>query len=160
MRCRRGKRQALPVQPPIAARRGVRDTMVRVLLATMLTPKMASAEDESLTETLTYQERLELLINAPAEGMKEDTIVRVHEWPCILFAPNTERMAMVAGRQHCFRVWRCTFGVVFIHQLFFLMIILSLLCLLACLLLSGIHRNGYHAGHIARHLHLGHGEDR
>lgn len=148
------------MQPPIAARRGVRDTMVRVLLATMLTPKMASAEDESLTETLTYQERLELLINAPAEGMKEDTIVRVHEWPCILFAPNTERMAMVAGRQHCFRVWRCTFGVVFIHQLFFLMIILSLLCLLACLLLSGIHRNGYHAGHIARHLHLGHGEDR
>lgn len=107
------------MQPPIAARRGVRDTMVRVLLATMLTPKMASAEDGSLTETLTYQERLELLINAPAEGMKEDTIVRVHEWPCILFAPNTERMAMVAGRQHCFRVWRCTFGVVFISSIVF-----------------------------------------
>lgn len=148
------------MQPPIAARRGVRDTMVRVLLAAMLTPKMASAEDGSLTETLTYQERLELLINAPAEGMKEDTIVRVHEWPCILFAPNTERMAMVAGRQHCFRVWRCTFGVVFISSIVFFDDILSLLCLLACLLLSGIHRNGYHAGHIARHLHLGHGEDR
>lgn len=65
------------MQPPIAARRGVRDTMVRVLLATMLTPKMASAEDGSLTETLTYQERLELLINAPAEGMKEDTIAYI-----------------------------------------------------------------------------------
>lgn len=134
MRCRRGKRQALPVQPPIAARRGVRDTMVRVLLATMLTPKMASAEDGSLTETLTYQERLELLINAPAEGMKEDTIVRVHEWPCILFAPNTERMAMVAGRQHCFRVWRCTFGVVFISSMVFFFDDYTFTALPACLL--------------------------